>query len=58
MKVLHRPISEKMQLSPAASAVFKVLAYFDVFQYPLTIPEIEKYATFRFHQLSEVEEAL
>lgn len=58
MKVLHRPISEKMQLSPAASAVFKVLAYFDVFQYPLTVPEIEKYATFRFHQLSEVEEAL
>ncbi|MBK9556291.1 MAG: hypothetical protein V9F05_17940 [Chitinophagaceae bacterium] len=58
MKVLHRPTTEKMQLSPATSAVFKVLAYYDVFKYPLTLPEIEKYATFRFHQLSEVEEAL
>lgn len=58
MKVLHRPTSEKMQLSPATSAVFKVLAYFDVFKYPLTVPEIEKYATFHFHHLSEVEEAL
>lgn len=58
MKVLHRSATEKIQLSPATSAVFKVLAYFDVFKYPLTLPEIEKYATFRFHHLSEVEEAL
>jgi hypothetical protein len=58
MQVLFKSNQEFKALTPEVSAVFKALAYFDIFNYPLTIPEIEKYAGFSFSHLSDVENAL
>jgi len=58
MEVTHRKSDINPSISPAASAVIKALVYFDIFKYPLTLTEIQKYASFAFHHLSELETAL
>lgn len=58
MQITHLNIEKGAVLPAPVSAVCKILAYYDIFLYPLTLPEIEKYAEYPFHQLSEVEDAI
>ena len=43
MQISHRIGENQLVLSEQASAVIKALAYYNIFNYPLTLPEIEKY---------------
>lgn len=58
MQISHRIAENQLVLSEQASAVIKALAYYNIFNYPLTLPEIEKYAPCTFNQLSELEDVL
>lgn len=58
MKVTHIQNSVKSALSPACSSIIKALVYYDIFKYPLTLPEIYQYSGYKFHHFSEAEEAI
>lgn len=58
MQISHRQNTLYKPLPEIHSAVVKALLYFDIFHYPLTLPEIVRFAGIRLFDLTEVESAL
>lgn len=58
MQITYQQQSNNWQLSEVQSAVIEALVYFDLFRYPLTTPEIVRFAPYHINHLSEVEQAL
>lgn len=58
MQVIHSLNKINSFQSPSASAIIKALVYFNIFNYPLTKPEIEKFSAYKFFHLSELDTAL
>jgi len=49
---------ERVQLRDAELGILSTLLYFDIFKYPLTGPEIQKFCHSKIHSLNELQEAL
>ncbi len=58
MHISHRHEHLPRQLSDIQSGVMSALVYFDLFRYPLTVPEIIRFSPVRIDRLEQVEEAL